>query len=296
MSKNLKMKIKDTKNGTYSAGVSKLTRDKREERLYLDLLSNHFDKVTTAEPHPDAIINLIFKDAFDKVLGMNYRKQSISLRKGLKIRNIILERLRKKYGPYINLTHFKIKDAENIRFSTNFNRVFNIKGLGRLYGSPSDLLCGNIFYTTHCLEQLEKRVPEYLYAPLAREIKEAYKMKPTIADIMIGMVMNSNLEYGIWEGFKYINLTYGALVLEDLNDIFIAKTFLTPDMIHRDMEWHAPLLKEGDGFHSFGDVFKHDSIKISKPTFLIDVLNAIFGDDIAQQVLSGPDDDEEEDE
>ena len=273
--------MKKRREGSFT-GRSVLVRDKDEEQMYLDLLNLHF-KAVTAEEYPDAIMNLIFREAYEKVLGQFYRKNRVSRRKAKKIKEYILTKLRRKYGRWINLTNFKIKDVDRVIFKTNFNRVYDIKGQGKLYGSPSEQLCGNIFYTTHCLERFEERIPEFLYEPVTETLKRSFKADPTSADIIVGLVMTSNLEYGVWKEFKYLNLNVGALVLEDLGDVFIAKTFLTPDMLYEDMRWYTPLLVEGDrfNFNSFADLLKYKCERIEEPDFLINRL----AESLAPEVL-----------
>ena len=171
---------------------------------------------------------------------------------------------------------------------TNFNRVYNIKGRGghgKLYGSPSHTVCGNIFYTAHSIERFEERVPSFLYDPVTEILRQSYKSAPTSADIMVGLVVTSNKEFGVWKDFKYLNLNVGALVLEDLGDIFIAKTFLTPEMLYEDMKWYRPVVKKDDTFHSFADLLKHESNIIEKPDFLIDrlAMDQEFTDKILNQ-------------
>lgn len=276
-------------------GRSVLVRDKEEEKMYLDLLNHHFDAVT-AEEYPDAIMNLIFREAYETVLGTYYRKQKVSKKKSQKIRDYVLNKLRRKYGRWINLTNFKIKDVDRCVFMTNFNRVYDVKGHGKLYGSPSQNICGNVFYTTHCLERFEERVPEYLYEPITKQLKKNYKADPTSADIIVALVVLSNKEFGVWKEFKYLNLDVGALVMEDLGDIFIAKTFLAPDMLNEEMRWYAPVVTKDDTFNSFADLLKHKSERIEKPDFLIDRLAEVLAPAIIEQILRGeiPEIEEEE--
>lgn len=266
-----------------------IKRDKEEEQIYLDLLNLHF-KTVTYEKHPDAMMNLIFQEAFNKVLGANFAKKRISQRKEKRIKEAVLHQLRAKYGRWINLMNFKIKDKNRAFYRTNFNRVYKVEGLGILYGSPSHMLCGNIFYTSHCLERFEERADPFLYEPVKNRIRELYKTEPTSADIMIGLIMSTNYEYGVWKEFKYLNVQIGVLVLQDLGDVFIAKTFLTPDMLYEGMKerWYQPVLKVStreigehfldiDSFHSFADLLKHESRKIEKPTFIVDELTELMG-------------------
>jgi len=244
-----------------------------EELRYLDILKKHFTTVFH-EKHPTAMLNLIFNDSYDKILGKNYRKQRISKRKTKKLRDEIVDRLRHKYGRWINLTNFKVKSPNDIRFITNFNRVYRIEGQGKLYGSPSELVCSGIFYTSHCLERFEERADPFLYANVIIALMEAYKTEPTSADNLVGLIMTSDYEYGRWKDFLYLNVGVGVLVLDDLGEIFIAKTFLTPDMLHPEMKWYQPLINENDDreITSFQELINKKSTLIDKPTFIHDSL------------------------
>lgn len=267
-------------------GKSKIIRDKEEEQIYLDLLNYHF-KAVTAEKHPDAMMNLIFQRSFEEVLGVSFSKKRISKRKEKAIKNLILQKLRNKYGRWINLTNFKIKNINQCLFATNFNRVYNVEGQGKLYGNPSDSISGGVFYTTHCLERFEERVPPHLYEPITDRLKTSFKSEPTSADIMFGLVMSSNREHGVWEGFKYLNINVGALVLEDLGDVFIAKTFLTPDMLDPGLKWYQALTEKGDNFHCFADLLKYECVKIERPNFLKDRLAETLDSETVEKILTG---------
>ena len=255
----------------------------QEEQKYLDTLNKHFDAVT-CEKHPNAMFTLIFNEAYDKILGKNFRKERISKRKQIKLREEVVTRLRRKYGRWINLTNFKAKNPYDISFLTNFNRVYRIKNIGILYGSPSEMVCEGIFYTSHCLERFEERADPELYKNVTEALTRIYKTKPTSADIMMGLILTSNYEYGKWKSieyednklFYYLNVSVGALALEDLGDLFIAKTFLTPDMLHPEMKWLQPLFNEEDEISSFKELLNLDTIKIDEPTLIYDeIVDAI---------------------
>lgn len=271
-----------------SSGKSKLIRNKEEEQIYLDLLNNHF-KAVTAEKHPDAMMNLIFRESFEKILGVSFAKKRISRRKGNAIRDLILQKLRKSYGRWISLTNFKIKNVDQCIFRTNFNRIYSVEGQGKLYGSPSNSISGGIFYTAHCLERFEERIPPYFYEPITEKLRKAFKAEPTSADSIFGLVLSCNQEYGVWKDFKYLNLFVGILVLEDLGDVFIAKTFLTPDMLYKDMKWYQPLTKDDDKFHSFADLLKHECKKIEQPDFFINRLAKKYSPETIEKIMKGED-------
>lgn len=259
----------------YRDGKSRISRDHSEEEKYLEILNKYFE-TETFEKHPDAMLNIMFTNTFDEVLGPNFFKSRISKRKEKKIKERLIKKLQSKYGRWINITNFKIKDIDHVRFLTNFNRVYKVKGLGILYGCPSERVCGGVFYTQHCLERFEERLDPVFYSPLALELKKSYGVEPTIADILVGMVMTSNFEYAQKDQFYYLNIRVGILVLKNFQDVFIVKTFLTPEMLQTPLEWFKPLLTQeqdhnpNNFFRSFSDMVNHESIKIQRPSFLLD--------------------------
>lgn len=275
--------------------TSTIHRDKSnedEELRYLDILKKHFTTVYH-EKHPTAMLNLIFNDSYDKILGKDYQKKRISRRKAKKLKDEIVSRLRRKYGRWINLTNFKVKNPNDIRFITNFNRVYRIEGHGKLYGSPSELVCGGVFYTSHSLERFEERADPFLYSNVIVALMDAYKTEPTSADILMGLIMTSDYEYGRWKEFLYLNVRVGALVLDDLGEIFIAKTFLSPDMLHPEMKWYQPLMKEDEyrDITSFQELINKKSIPIEEPTFIHDQLLEGLMEELMKKVQKGEYDD-----
>jgi hypothetical protein len=245
--------------------------DKEEEQNYLELLQKHFPGVSTFEKHPDAMLNIIFTETYEKVLGPNYSKTRIGKRKEKQIKKILLERMRNKYGRWINILCFEFKNPGHARYDTNFNRVYRIKNVGILYGSPSNYLCGNIFLTSHCLERFEERTSPCYYSPITNQLTELYKTEPTSADIIVALILNSNMEYALKDEFCYLNIRIGVLVIENLGDVFIAKTFLTDDMIANNLQWYLPLIEDSKkDINSFIEFLELETIKIKKPIFLLE--------------------------
>lgn len=243
--------------------------DKEEEQNYLELLQKHFPDVSTFEKHPDAMLNLIFTEVYEKILGPNYSKKRVSKRKEKIIKNKLIERMRNKYGRWINILSFEFKTPAYARYDTNFNRAYRIKNMGILYGSPSQHLCGNIFLTSHSLERFEERLDPQCYAPITNELINLYKTEPTSADVLVALILTSNMEYALKDNFCYLNIRVGVLVLENLGDIFIAKTFLTDEMIADNLQWYLPLRKNKNiRLSSFVEFLELEKIKIERPIFL----------------------------
>lgn len=252
---------------------TRIQRNKECEQVYLGLLNNHFATVTY-EKHPDAMMNIIFSSAREKILGKNFRKERISQRKANKIEKEIKTRLRNKYGKWVNMSFFKIKDISKMQFITNLDKVFTVPDHGTLYGSVYHSTCGNIFFTSHSLERFEERVDKKKYNWFQMWAKHSQKSEPTSVDILCGMIQSSGFVYGRYGDFCHLNLTLGILVLEDLGDIFIAKTFLSPEMI-KPVKWYRANFENGvdyDKINSFVDVMNLGCEHVDKPKFYDDVL------------------------
>jgi len=187
-----------------------------------------------------------------------------------------LTRLRNCYGKYLNLTNFKAKDPYDIKFKTNFELVFKTD-FGLLYGCSQVGMWKTIFFTNHSYERFDERCREDIRNFLTEMCRDVIKTEPTTADIINLTVMSSvgNREYANKNKFYYLNIGAGFLVLEDYQDFFLAKTFLSPEMAPEDLEWHMPLLQSDSlsNFTSFRDLFNFNSIKIKKPEFLDEAFN-----------------------
>lgn len=249
---------------------SSISRNKESEQVYLALLNEHF-KTVLLEKYNDAMLNLIFSDACDSVLGKNFAKKRISARKEKKLKEYIATKLRKKYGRWISFTNFKIKSPHNIQFRTNLDKMYTVPGHGKLFGANYHTACGNIFYTEHCLERFEERVDHKLYNFIMGNIKEVAGAYPTGVDVLSMMILSSRLEYGKVEGYYHVNITSGILVLEDFGNVFIAKTFLSPDMI-KPTKWYLPLVGNVENMTSFSDVVKSPCDQIDAPDFSTNIM------------------------
>ncbi len=248
---------------------STIVRDKEQEQVYLTLLNEHFETVSL-EKYNDAMMNIMFTDACDKVLGKNFAKKRISKRKEKKIKDYVSARIRGKYGKWVSLTNFKLKGINNIYFQTNLDRVFTVTGHGKLYGAYYHRVCGNIFYTAHCLERFEERADMDVYGYMIERMKEVLGAVPTSVDLLSALLMASPLEYGKREGHYHVSIMSGILVLEDFGDVFIAKTFLSQDMI-KDVKWYKPQIDNADAMNSFSDVINSPCEQIDKPVLINDI-------------------------
>lgn len=260
----------------------RIYRDKEEEQIYLDLLKDHFKDVKTFEKYPDATMNMILSEAFKKILGKNFSKKRISLRKEKKIKKYVREKLEKKYGRWITLTNFKIKSDFTVSYGCNLPRIFDVKNLGRLYGCQSHSSSGNIFLTSHCLERFEERSDPVFYEPISKRLFEVLKTHPTAYDILSYLIRVSNFEYGKIKDKSrkehiYLNTMVGYIVLENFGDVFIAKTFMSPEMAKEKIKWYqADVSKEE--IHSFAEILNSPASPISEPTFLQDMIAELMSE------------------
>jgi len=242
---------------------SSITRNKEQEQVYLSLLNEHFETVSL-EKYNDAMMNLIFSEACDKVLGKSFAKKRVSKRKEKKIKELVVDRIHRKYGKWVNLVNFKLKSPFHIQFQTNLDRVFTVTDHGRLFGANYRSACGNIFYTEHCLQRFEDRININIYDFIMGRIKAIAGSYPTTVDVLSMMIMGSKFEYGKKDNHYHLNIVSGILVLEDFGDVFIAKTFLAPDMI-KPVQWHKPDINV-ELMKSFAEVLKAPCERIDNPT------------------------------
>jgi len=253
---------------------SEIIRDKENEQVYLSLLNNHF-KTITYEKHIDAMINIIFTEVKDKVLGKKFDKKRISRKKGIKIRKGVSDKLKHKYGKWVSLSRFKIKDRSTIAFQTNLDKVFRVPGYGTLYGAYYRSACGNIFFTSHALERFEQRTDADTSKALASLFKDQLDTEATSVDLLCGLIFTCAFVYGKIGKFIHLALPTGVLVLEDLGDVFIAKTFLGPDMI-KIIDWYQPVLVDKSLKHiheidSFATLMNAGAERVEPPVFFQNV-------------------------
>jgi hypothetical protein len=197
----------------------------------LGLLNKHF-KTAVLERYPEAMMMTFVENAWNVVLGKDYKKERVSKAARERIRDNILQQLRTYYGKWITVVNFDKK----FRFRTNFEYVYKTEH-GRLYGNPPNTAFSNLFFTSHSLEQFEERVPLEKYKDFSTAYKRVHGTAPTAADIIPFFVMCC-FQYAVHKNFIYLNVNYGILVLEVLSQhVCIAKTFLSPDMNIPLMSW-----------------------------------------------------------
>ena len=231
----------------------------------------HF-KTVTYERYIDASLNCILTQARNEVLGKNFKKKRISKKKEKKIRELIDRKMRVKYGRYVTMRRFKIKDIGTTLFQSNLDIVFTVPGYGKLYGCYYQKSCGKGFLTEHCLKRFEERANPEFYQPIVDSLKKRLNIRPNMVDIISGLIMASMFEYGRSDDFFHLSVGVGVLVIEDLGDVFIAKTFLSPDIVETKeyIKWYKTELPDDFGsFKSIHEVINGcNSTPIDYPNFI----------------------------
>jgi hypothetical protein len=241
----------------------------------LVLLNKHF-KTVPFEKHPKAMLHLLFERGCHKVLGKDFRKQRISQRKQEKLYLYMIERLKSCYGKWVTISHFSEKNG-NIRFSCNLSLAFkNEKGI--LYKSMQNQSIEDLFFTSHIFERFEERLPVEQFIVVATFIKK-YRKYHSLAEIMSSDILFifagiSHREYARYNEFIYLNIQIGVLVLEDFQDFFVVKTFLTYEMAKKlPLRWVAPLFDDPKiakkpylFSDNFRDILNLDTVNIIEPS------------------------------
>lgn len=260
-------------NGLTSGELNQL--ENQFEQRALEKLRKHF-RAAPCEKHPDAMIRFIFDEACDEILGPDFAKERVSDRKAQRINRRMREMLQSRYGPWVNVIHFRKKKRGGLmEFDTNFSRAYRTPA-GVLYGMRADGFCKDLFFTSHSFERFVERVLQTFYEDAAEDIGKAYNTIATGADVAWSLVHPENIEYAREGQFWYLNLQVGVFVLEDFEDVFVVKTFLEYDMLNRDLEWFMPLLSPeqaespGDHFNTLRDLMLHQPVKIKSPLARLD--------------------------
>ncbi len=264
----------------------RIFRDKEAEHIYHDLLRSHFPSVETFEKYPDAAFNMMLTSICNKVLGKNFAKERVSQRKAKKINAMVLTRLEQKYGRWITFTNFKIKRHLSLFYKTNLHLCFRVKDLGILYGCDPHTISGNIFFTSHALQRFEERADAVYLLPLHERLRAVFKAHPTSYDLLNFLIKASNQQYGRKDNYCYLNVVVGYLVLEDLGDVFIAKTFYSNEMVKDKLKWYQGDINI-DNADSFANLLHSPTEPIDEPTFIQDELSDLLGDvlmDILEEI------------
>jgi hypothetical protein len=193
-------------------------------------LNKHF-KTVALERYPRAMLNICLEKAFLKEFkNKDVSKISDNARK--RLMEYILTELHTYYGEWVNLYNFDRK----LRAYTNFEVTYKTE-FGRLYGSMPGTYLDHLFYTAHCFEQFKERYNEENFRYLRISFQKTLFTNPNPADYLRILTMNS-FYFCETDKFIYLDLIYGVLVVEKItNNLFIAKTYLTPEMDYPREGW-----------------------------------------------------------
>jgi hypothetical protein len=207
----------------------------------------------------------------ESVLGKNFRKIRVSEHKKKKIKKLIFQKLKSKYGKYVYLHNFRIKNPQQCNFKTNLDTIFTVPGYGFLYGCYYHKACGNIFLTQHCLERFEERVDKNSLIGLTEVLRQAHEVDhPTDVDLISALIISCNFEYSRYESYLHLNIGVGILVLEDLGEVYIAKTFLSPSMCPPPGKYKWYRHEHLEVAYNFADIMKQVPVEIDHPEFFSD--------------------------
>ena len=201
----------------------------------LKLLNANF-KTLSIEKYPEANLDFLVTEVTKKVLGKNFNKSKIGIKKQYKIHDIVLKQMRNRYGHLINI---KIMSTKKWRWVCNLNRVYKTE-LGRLFGT---YIYDDFFFTSHSLDRWEERINHERFKYFTQFFKIRYHTDPTNLDILIFNIQLTH-QIGIKineKQYRYLSMNQGCLIVEILGGICIAKTFLSIDMVKddKDITWYG---------------------------------------------------------
>jgi len=200
----------------------------------LEILNKYF-RTSRVEAHSRAIIALIYGDCVKKILGTNYKKERISLKKSKKIHKMMVSEFRRRYGPYVNVLCGSLKKQI---WYTNFELIYKTQ-LGRLFS------CGfinNVYLTSHCIDRWEERTENAYKENFEKKHIKDFGIAPTSLDTM-NYFLYLGTQYGVQDensNIRYLNMYLGVIVFEVYgeDELFVAKTFLSYDMVRTDVSWY----------------------------------------------------------
>jgi len=190
----------------------------------LKLLNSNF-RTFSVEKYPEATMNSLITMAAEKILGKNFMGYKIGLKKQYRIHDIVLKQMRVRYGHLINI---KILNEKKWGWATNLNRVYKTEQ-GRLFGT---YIYDDLFFTSHSLDRWEERVNPAYYKFFAQFFRLRFHTDPTSLDLLM---FNMQLPHQIGlkrsqPSYRFLNMNGGYIVIEVLDGICIAKTFISSEM------------------------------------------------------------------
>jgi len=236
------------------------------------ILQSYFNDIKPVDKYIRATISTIFSRVC-KEIYKDKMPDKVSQKKVLKIQKKIIEKLRLRYGKWLNF-NLEWTRRTGFRFKTNLDSTY-VTAKGKLYGHWEGSVLRALFYTSHALERFDERVDPSRYNDFYKTYKRTYGVAPTAADLLDQLIMFTS-EYAIDKDIHYLNVHFGVLVIESFRGVHIVKTFLTSDMMSdKDLNWYelAPTefeKKESGGkilLSDFNSLFDHKCISC-EPDFL----------------------------
>jgi hypothetical protein len=209
----------------------------------LALLNENF-KTCTLEKHPDANMSFLVREAATKILGTNFSKTKVGVKKQYSIHSLVLKQMQNRYGPMVNV---RILNLKKWQWDTNLSRIYKTDQ-GRLFGT---FIYDDFFFTSHSLERWEERINPEIFKYYSQYFKLRFHTAPTNFDTLL-FNMQITHQIGLKREqptYRYLNMNQGCLIIEVLGGLCVAKTFLSIDMIKDDKNivWYnqeKPVLKE----------------------------------------------------
>lgn len=198
------------------------------QNFVLEELNKEF-KTASVEKYEDATVSFLFQESL-RIYHKNHK--SISDRELGRIQKYMTNKMKAKYGPYVNI--LRKKDW----FGFNFNNIFKTD-FGRIYSTSID----NLFITTHAIERFEERLGPFnnipSFIPKIIDFQKIYHTIPTSYDLL-SILISKGYEFGFPKNEKrnfYLNIGYGILVINIYQSFCLGITFLTPDMEIPASDW-----------------------------------------------------------
>jgi hypothetical protein len=170
--------------------------------------------------------------------------EKIVIKKQVKIHDMVLKQMHTRYGPLVNI---KIISTKKWGWATNLKKVYKTEN-GRLFGT---YIYDDFFFTSHCVDRWEERINPERFKYFCQFFKLRYHTKATSLDTLIFTTQTPH-QIGLKRdqpSFRYLNMNQGSLVIEILEGICIAKTFLSIEMAKKDkgivwFEYDKPVMND----------------------------------------------------
>jgi hypothetical protein len=178
------------------------------------------------------ILSDLCRQATEKYLK-NYNKERLTKGVSDSIRDDLIQRLQRRYGPWINVYDFQIDG----RFHTNFDTTFRTD-YGWIYGNFPGTVLDHLFFSTHCFDHFAERTQSISFSLLRLALKRLRKTIPTQADFLPILTLLAD-EFCETEEFIYVNIQVGILVIKKWQGaLLVAVTYLSPEMNFPHRDWY----------------------------------------------------------